>query len=99
MERAVLIRSAEEHIDASDLVADEPEKLGVAEVLSVSRRYVVENEGFVAADKDFFDNVRPDVSTIRPASFEVRAFVYCIVVWAGEAEIVRENRFGSRTIL
>src|SRR6185312_13496250 len=86
---SILISRAEIDIDALDLVALEPDELGVAKTLAILGDTSVGHESLVTLHEDSFEFMPLDPVAAAPASDEVFGLVDRIVVRAGEVEMLR----------
>src|SRR6476661_3709686 len=86
-EGAVLIRSAEIHVDSLHLVAFKLEELGIPKALSAPGGAFVGHEGLVSFDKDSLELVPLDPVGMAPAAREIGGLVDLVVIRTGEVKI------------
>src|SRR6476469_10149207 len=87
-EGAVLIGSAEIHVDALHLVAFKPEELGISKALSAPGGAFVGDEGLVSLDEDSLEFVPLDPVGVAPAAREIGGLVDRVVIRTGEVKII-----------
>ena len=98
-ERAILVGSAEIHIDAFDPDAFKAEKLRIAKTPAAFCQAFVGHKGLIAFSEDLFQFVPLDPVAVAPAALEIGRLVDLVVIRARKTEVIGEGILNDLAIV